>query len=184
MVNVYILIVVYYYCFKIYGIKTTLITNFCLSSLILSLIFTGLYSAADLETDFPFLIMKIGDTEFFVSDIITIFTIFIIVFELARFTLKKPKGTDLSIIDVIFISVLVSIYGILLQMLMDPTAAVMGLYYYQNPPSLNIFGFPIWFITSFSIYGLYALVFLLFERYFYQKRRICKSILKIHNNFN
>jgi hypothetical protein len=53
---------------------------------------------------------------------------------------------------------------------MDPTAAALGIYYYQNPPPINIFGFPIWFITSFAIYGLYAFIFLLIERYYFRKR--------------
>jgi hypothetical protein len=169
VINVYILIAVYYYCIKTYGIKATIITNLCLSSLVLILVFSGSYSAADLGSDFPFFKLKIGETEFSVTDAITIFSVFIVVFELARISLKKPKGTNLSIKNIIVISIVVSLYGIFFQLLMDPTAAALGIYYYLNPPAINIFGYPIWFITAFAIYGLYAFIFLLIERYFYQK---------------
>jgi len=154
--------VVYYYCIKTYGIKATIITNLCLSSLVLTLIFTGAYSVADLGTD-----LKIGDTVFLANDSLTIFTVFIVIFELARFSLKKTKGTDLSIKGIINISIVVTLYGVLFQLLVDPTAAALGLYYYRNPPPINIFGFPIWFITAFAIYGLYAFIFLLIERYYF-----------------
>jgi len=164
VINIYILIAVYYYCIKIYGIRTTIITNLCLSSLVLTLIFTGTYGIADLGTD-----LDIGNSVFLINDTLTIFTVFIVVFELARFSLKKTKGTDLSIKDIIIISVVVTVYGIFFQLLIDPTAAALGIYYYQNPPQINIFGFPIWFITAFAIYGLYAFVFLLIERYYFQK---------------
>ncbi len=164
VINVYILIAVYYYCIKTYGIRATLITNLCLSSLVLTLIFTGTYSIANLGTD-----LDIGNIVFLVNDSLTIFTIFIVVFELARFSLKKTKGTDLSMKNIIIISVVVSLYGILFQVLMDPTAAALGIYYYLNPPAINIFGFPIWFITSFAIYGLYAFIFLLIEHYNFKK---------------
>ncbi|MFX0043474.1 MAG: hypothetical protein ACFE8L_11235 [Candidatus Hodarchaeota archaeon] len=161
VINIYILIVVYYYCIKEYGIKTTIITNLSLSSLVLSLIFTGTYSVVDLESDLNF-----GDPVFFVNDSITIFTVFIVIFELARVSLKKTKGIYLSFKDIIIISIVVSLYGILFQLLMDPTAAALGVYYYRNPPTINIFGFPIWFIISFAIYGLYAFIFLLIERHY------------------
>lgn len=156
---------VYYYCIKIYGIKTTIITNLCLSSMVLILIFTGVYSVADVQSDLPFLI-----NPFLITDPITIFTIFIIVFELARFSLKKEKGTNLSLKNIISVSIVVSLYGIFFQLLMDPTAAALGIYYYQNPPIINIFGFPIWFITAFAIYGLYAFIFLLIEWYYIKRR--------------
>lgn len=168
LINIYILIAVYYYCIKTYGIKATIITNLCLSSLVLVLIFTDTYSAADLEFA-PFASLKIGDTEFGVTDPITIFTIFIVIFELARYSLKKQKGTNLHIKDIIEISLVVTLYGILFQIIVDPTAAALGIYFYQNIPAINILGFPIWFITAFAIYGLYAFIFLLVERYFYQK---------------
>ncbi|MFX1569050.1 MAG: hypothetical protein ACFFCV_11865 [Promethearchaeota archaeon] len=164
VINFYILIVVYYYCIKTYGLRVTILTNLCLSSMVLALIFTGTYSIADLGTE-----LDIGKPIFLINDTITIFTVFIVVFELARYSLKKSKGTDLSIKNIIFISALVTIYGIFFQLLMDPTAAALGVYFFQNPPSLNIFGFPIWFITSFSIYGLYAFIFLLIEQYYLQK---------------
>ncbi|MFX1601335.1 MAG: hypothetical protein ACFFB6_12120 [Promethearchaeota archaeon] len=167
IINIYILIAVYYYCIKTYGIKTTLITNLCLSSLVLTLIFTGTYSVADLGTD-----LEIGNIVFLINDTLTIFSVFIVIFELARFSLRKTKGTDLSIKEIIIVSILVSVYGILFQLLIDPTAAALGVYYYQNPPTINIFGFPIWFIISFAIYGLYAFVFLAIERYYFQKVNI------------
>lgn len=169
VISTYILIAAYYYCLKTYGIRATIITNVCLSSMVLILIFTGTYSVADLKSDLPLLTLKIGETEFLVTDPITIFSIFIVIFELARFSLKKTKGSDLSFKDIIIVSIVVSMYGILFQLLMDPTAAALGLYYNQNPPAINIFGFPVWFITAFAIYGLYAFVFLLIERYYFQK---------------
>jgi hypothetical protein len=169
VINFYILIAVYYYCIKTYGIKVTIITNACLSSLILILIFSGTYSAADLEFA-PFAKLKIGDTEFGISDPITIFSIFIVIFELARFSLNKTKGTDLSVKDIFIVSIVVTLYGVLFQVLVDPTAAALGLYYYRTPPTINVFGFPIWFITAFAIYGLYAFIFLLIERYYYQRK--------------
>ena len=113
--------------------------------------------------------LKIGDTVFLANDSLTIFTLFIVFFELARFSLKKSKGTELTIKEIIVISIVVSLYGILFQLLMDPTAAALGFYYYRNPPAINIFGYPLWFITSFAIYGLYAFIFLLIERYYFQK---------------
>ena len=164
VISIYILIAVYYYCIKTYGLKTTVLTNLCLSSMVLALILTGTYSVADLGTDLDF-----GKPIFLINDIITIFTVFIVIFELARHSLKKSKGTDLTIKNIIYISVVVSVYGILFQLLMDPTAAALGIYYYQNPPKINIFGFPIWFITAFAIYGFYAFMFLLIERYYFQK---------------
>ncbi len=164
VINIYILIAVYYFCIKTYGLKTTIITNLCLSSMVLTLIFTGSYSLADLGTD-----LDIGNTFFLINDTITIFTVFIVVFELTRFSLRKSKGTDLSMKDIVIVSVVVSLYGILFQILMDPTAAALGIYYYQNPPPINFFGYPIWFIASFSVYGLYAFVFLLIERYYFRK---------------
>ena len=164
VINIYILIAVYYYCIKTYGLLATLLTNLCLSSMILILIFTGSYSIADLGTD-----LDIGRPVFLINDTITIFTVFIIIFELARYSLIKSKGVDLSIKDIIIISIVVTLYGIFFQFLVDPTAAALGVYYFQNPPTINIFGFPLWFITAFAIYGLYAFIFLLIERYYFQK---------------
>ncbi|MHA2009992.1 MAG: hypothetical protein ACW99L_10375 [Promethearchaeota archaeon] len=164
VINIYILIAVYYYCVKTYGIRVTIITNISLSSLVLTLIFTGTYSAADLATDLEF-----PDIVFLFNDSLTIFSVFIVVFELARFSLKKTKGTILSLKKIIVVSLVVMVYGIFFQLLMDPTAAALGIYYYRDPPPINIFGFPIWFIFSFAIYGVYAFIFLLIERYNFQK---------------
>lgn len=61
ILNIYILIAVYYYCIKKYGIKVTIITNLSLSSLVLILMFTGAYPVADLESDLP-------ETELLVTD--------------------------------------------------------------------------------------------------------------------
>ena len=166
IINIYILIAVYYYCIKTYGIRATIITNLCLSSLVLTLIFTGTYSVADLGTD-----LDIENTVFLVNDSLTIFTVFIVVFELARFSLKKTKGTDLSMKDITSISIVVSLYGIFFQLLIDPTASALRIYYYRNPPPINFFGFPIWFITAFAIYGLYAFIFLMIEHHYFQKNK-------------
>lgn len=167
IVNIYILIAVYYYCIKTYGIKITVITNLSLSSLVLTLFFTGAYSVADVGSD-----LNLGEAVFLANDSITIFTLFIVIFELARYSLRKVKGTELYLKDIIIISVVVTLYAVFFQFLMDPTAAALGFYYYRNPPSINIFGYPLWFITSFSIYGLYAFIFLLIERYNFQKVNI------------
>ena len=176
LINIYILIAVYYYCIKIYGIKATIITNLFLSSLVLVLIITGTYSAAELEFA-PFASLKIGETEFGVTDPITIFSIFIVIFELARFSLKKQTGIDLTIKDIIMISIVTTLYGVLFQLIVDPTAAALGIYVYLNPPAINIFGFPIWFVTAFAIYGLYAFIFLLFERHFYKKSQSNETLI-------
>ncbi|MFW9875785.1 MAG: hypothetical protein ACFFG0_21995, partial [Candidatus Thorarchaeota archaeon] len=88
IINMYILIAIYYYCIKIYGIRANIITSISLSSLMLTLIFTETYSVADLGSD-----LEIPHTTFLVNEAITIFLIFIIVFELARFSLKRSKGT-------------------------------------------------------------------------------------------
>ena len=138
VINIYILIAVYYFCIKTYGIKATIITNLCLSSLVLTFMFTGTYSVADVGSDLD----QIFDP-FLVTDPITIFSVFVVIFELARFSLRKTKGTDLSMKGIIIISLVVSLYGILFQLLMDPTAAALGLYYYRDPPAINIFGYPI-----------------------------------------
>ncbi|MFX0030173.1 MAG: hypothetical protein ACFE8B_13260, partial [Candidatus Hermodarchaeota archaeon] len=146
-----------------------IVTNLCLSSLVLTLILTGTYSAAELEFA-PFTTLKFGDTEFGFSDPISIFTVFIVIFELARFSLGKIKGTELKNKDILMISIVVTLYGILFQLLVDPTAAALELYYYVNPPAINIFGFPIWFITAFAIYGLFAFIFLKIEQYYFKKK--------------
>ncbi|MFW9829470.1 MAG: hypothetical protein ACFFEY_17990 [Candidatus Thorarchaeota archaeon] len=164
IVNIYILIAVYYYCIKTYGIKTTIITNLSLSSLVLTLFFTGAYSVADVGSN-----LNLADCVFLANDAITIFTLFIVIFELARYSLNKIKGTELYLKDIIIISVVATLYAVFFQLLIDPTAAALGFYYYRNPPAINIFGYPLWFITSFSIYGLYAFIFLLIERYYFQK---------------
>ena len=158
-IHILIFISVYYYCIKIYGIKTTIITNLLLSSMILVMIFTGAYGIATLATD-------LNINYFWITDPISFFTFFILIFELARYSLKKNKGTIKKLKDIICVSILTSIYGICFQLIVDPTAAALGHYFFLDPPSVNIFGFPLWFIFSFSVYGLIGMIFLLIERYF------------------
>ena len=76
----------------------------------------------------------------------------------------KMKGDELSNKDILIISIVVSLFGLCYQPIMDLTSAAVGYYYYQNPPELNIFGYPIWFLLSFGIYGLYAFFFLALEK--------------------
>jgi len=158
-----LLVVVYIYCFKVYGVKTTLIINACTSSFVLIIIFTGFYSAAELHLP-SYFTGRIGETEFHLTDPIGIFITFIICFELGRISLRKIKGNPLTYKQIIYISILVSFYGMCLQPITDLTASAVGYYYYENPPEINIFGYPVWFFLSFSIYGFYALIFLLFEK--------------------
>jgi len=158
-------IIVYYYSIKTYGLKTILIVNLVLSSFVLLIIITGSYSAADLRLP-PYFKGNIGGTEFHLTDPISIFPIFMIILELGRISWGKMKGDPLSNKDVIIMSIIVSIFGLCYQPIMDLTSAAVGYYYYQNPPVINIFGYPIWFLMSFGIYGLYALIFLMFEKYY------------------
>ena len=74
------------------------------------------------------------------------------------------KGEPLTNIDVIIMSIIVLIFGLCYQPIIDLTSAAVGYYYYQSPPEINIFGYPIWFLMSFGIYGLYAFIFLMFEK--------------------
>jgi len=164
-VSIVVWILVYYYCFKIYGIKTTLITNLLISSFVLIQIFTGIYSIADLGGQ-SFLNIKIGNIEFLITDPISIFPLFMITFELGRISLRKTKGDDLLFKDIVQISLVVSFFGFCFQPIIDFTAAAVGFYYYRTPPELNIFGFPIIFLFAFSIYGLFAFIFLLIESHY------------------
>ena len=163
-ISIYILFAVYYYCIKTYGVKATLIAQLLTSFMVLSLMFSGAYGAAELGTDLDFDI-------YWITDPISIFSVFVVVFELARFSLKKMKGTELTYKDIISVSILTTIYGISLQLIMDPTAAALGHYYYLNPPPINIFGYPIWFITAFGIYGLYGFIILTIERHYFRKTK-------------
>ena len=92
-----------------------------------------------------------------------------ITFELGRYSLGKTKEINLSVRDIILVSILVSFYGVCHQPIIDLTAAAVGHYYYRNPPEVNIFGYPIIFLFSFSIYGLFAFIFLIIERYYKTK---------------
>lgn len=153
-----ILIMVYIYSIKVYGLKVTLITNSLLAGfVIVNMIF--FYSAVPLGSDLP-----ANFKQFFFTDITTIFPSFMITFELGRISLKKTKGNFLTNKDILYISLIVSFYGFCFQMLTDPTAAALRIYYYANPPELNIFGYPIAFLMSFTIYGLWGGIFLLLEK--------------------
>jgi hypothetical protein len=165
IVSIFVWILVYYYSFKTYGIKVTLITNLLVSFFVLIQIFTGIYSIADLYLT-SYLKATIGTTEFLITDPMGIFPSFMVMFELGRFTLRKTRSKELSVKDIIFVSILVSFYGICHQPIIDLTAAAVGHYYYRNPPELNVFGYPIIFLFSFSIYGLFAFIFLMIERYY------------------
>ncbi len=170
-ITIYILIVVYYYCFKIYGIKATVYMNFCLALIPIMGILTGSYALADLELA-PYWTLQFGDTKFFATDPITIFPIFLIIFEFGRYTIGNPRKIELTPKKIILISLLTTIYGIAFQFIIDPTAAALGVYYYRTPPPINIYGFPIWFITAFGIYGLFAFIFLIIERYYGKNKYI------------
>jgi hypothetical protein len=52
-------------------------------------------------------------------------------------------------------------------MLLDTSAAALGLYYYTDPPVINIFGYPIYFLLSFTIYGFWGAIFLILERKYF-----------------
>lgn len=134
-------------------------------SFVLIQIFTDIYSIADLG-GYSFLNIKIGNVEFLITDPINIFPLFMITFELGRISLRKTKGDDLLFKDIILISLVVSFFGFCFQPIIDFTAAAVGFYYYRTPPELNIFSFPIIFLFAFSIYGLFAFIFLLIESHY------------------
>jgi len=92
-----------------------------------------------------------------------------LIFELGRYSIGKTKGNLLTFKDIIKTSLLVSFYGICFQLIIDLTASAVGFYYYINPPSLNIFGYPIIFIFVFGIYGLFAFIFLIFKKRFLEQ---------------
>ena len=164
---------VYIYCIKIYGLKVTIITNILVIGFLMSIILTDFYSIVPLGTNLPSCyLVKIGNTEFLITDLISIFPTFIITFELGRISLKKTKNNSIAYQDILFISLLVSFYGFCFQMLLDISAAAVGLYYYLYPPELNILGYPIEFLLSFTIYGLWARIFLLIEKRYYLKGHI------------
>ena len=123
------------------------------------------YSSVPLGTDLPpSYQVKIGNTQFFFTDITGIFPSFMITFELGRISLNKTRGQPLNYKDILYISLIVSFFGFCTQILIDSTAAALGMYYYLFPPELNIFGYPIAFLLSFTIYGLWGAIFLLFEK--------------------
>jgi len=169
VLNIGLYIIIYYYGVKVYGVKTTLIVNALTASFVIILIITGTYSAADLYIH-PLFAGKYGETEFHFTDPISIFPSFMIIFELGRISLKKTRGTELTYKDICLVSILVSVYGVLFQPIGDLASSAVGSVYYLNPPVLNIFGYPIWFIISFWVYGVYAFIFLVIEKKFANRK--------------
>jgi hypothetical protein len=112
-----------------------------------------------LGTDLPYY-NSIGP----LSDMLGIFPSFLITFELGRYTLGKTNERYLSYKDIVFVGLIVSFFGFCFQMVLDTSAAGLGLYFYTNPPPVNIFGYPILFLLSFTIYGLWGAVFLFIEK--------------------
>jgi hypothetical protein len=97
---------------------------------------------------------------------IGIYPSFLITFELGRYALGKTKSRILTNQEIVRVGLLVSFFGFYYRVLLDVSVAGLGLYYYTNPPSINIFGYPIVFLLSFTIYGLWGGIFLLIEREF------------------
>lgn len=112
-----------------------------------------------LGTDLP----AYGDIGAF-TDMVTVFPTFLITFELGRYALGKTNDQALTGKDIVQVSLLVSFFGFCFQMLLDAPAAGLGLYYYTDPPTVNIFGYPIIFLLSFTVYGLWGAIFLFFEK--------------------
>lgn len=153
------LVCAYYYSIKVYGFKITVITSLSITSLFIVLLLSGAYSSVPLGTDLAFQ-LTIGPF----TDMLGIFPSFLITFELGRFTLRKTNVQSLTYNDIVFVSLLVSFFGFCHQLILDASAAGLGLYYYTDPPVLNLFGYPIIFLLSFTVYGLWGAIFLLFEK--------------------
>ncbi len=153
----------YLYSYKVYGIKLTIIVALLLFAFVLVGVLTGGYSAANLFIYPPFT-ATLNHTEFLITDPFSIFPSFLIIFELARYSVSRLRGSELTNRDILIITLLTSFYGICHQMFIDSTAGALGYYYVQNPPAWNIFGFPIIFLLSFTIYGLWGGIILLVEK--------------------
>ncbi|MFW9993387.1 MAG: hypothetical protein ACFFD4_15190 [Candidatus Odinarchaeota archaeon] len=149
----------YIYSIKVYGIKITAITSLLITSFFIVIFLSGAYLSVPLGTDLPFY-ETIGPF----TDMISIFPSFLITFELGRYALGKTNDKFLTSKDIVLAGLLVSFFGFCFQMILDTSAAGLGLYYYTDPPPINIFGYPVYFLLSFTIYGLWGTIFLLIEK--------------------
>ncbi|MFX1508004.1 MAG: hypothetical protein ACFFDC_18100, partial [Promethearchaeota archaeon] len=160
--GILLLICAYIYSFKVYGLKITVITSLLITSFFLILFLSGAYSSVPLGSDLT-LTQVTGPF----TDMIGIFPSFLITFELGRYALNKTNDKVLSLQAIVYVCLLVSFFGFCFQMLLDTSAAALGLYYYTDPPVINIFGYPIIFLLSFTIYGLWGAIFLILERIYF-----------------
>jgi hypothetical protein len=142
---------------------------------ILSQVYTGAYAIANLYL-FPLFKLRFGGSEFLITDPITIFPTFLITFELGRISLGKTKSSISSWKDIILVSILVSFFGFCFQLIIDLSASAIGFYYYQNPPILNIFGYPILFFMAFPFYGFVGFIFLSIEYYRKRTKKSSKDV--------
>jgi len=161
VLSLFLLICAYLYSIRIYGTKVTSVTSLLITSFFIVIFLSGAYSSVPLGTDLPFY-NTIGP--FF--DMVGIFPSFLITFELGRYALGKTNERYLTRKDIVSVALLVSFFGFCFQMALDISAAGLGLYFYTNPPPMNIFGYPVLFLLSFTIYGLWGGIFLFFERKF------------------
>ena len=157
--GIFLLICAYIYSFKVYGLKITVITSLLITSFFLILFFSGTYSSVPLSSD-----LELVQTTGAFTDMIGIFPSFLVTFELGRYALNKTNDKFTSNKEIVYVSLVVSFFGFCFQMLLDTSAAGLGLYYYTDPPVINIFGYPIYFLLSFTIYGLWGAIFLILER--------------------
>lgn len=157
--GIIMLICAYIYSLKVYGAKITIITTLLITSFFIVLWISGAYSSVPLGTDLP-----LNETIGVFTDMIGIFPSFLITFELGRYALGKTNDTLLTTKDIVFVGLLVSFFGFCFQVVLDLSAAGLGLYYFTDPPPINIFGYPLYFLLSFTIYGLWGAIFLLFEK--------------------
>lgn len=157
--GIILLVCAYIYSYKVYGLKITVVTSFLITSFFLILFLSGAYSSVPLGSD-----LALAQATGAFTDMIGIFPSFLVTFELARYALRKTNDTILSNEDIIIVSIVASFFGFCFQMLLDTSAAGLGLYYYTDPPVINIFGYPILFLLSFTIYGLLGAIFLVLEK--------------------
>ncbi|MFX0208120.1 MAG: hypothetical protein ACFFDT_19190 [Candidatus Hodarchaeota archaeon] len=163
--GIFLLICAYIYSFKVYGLKITVITSLLITSFFLILFLSGAYSSVTLGSD-----LALTQITGAFTDMIGIFPSFFVTFELGRYALNKTNDKVLSLQNIVYVSILVSFFGFCFQMLLDTSAAALGLYYYTNPPVINIFGYPIIFLLSFTIYGLWGAIFLILEKRYTNSR--------------
>lgn len=158
-IGLIMLICAYIYSIKVYGMKVTAITSVLITSFFTVLFLSGVYSSVPLGSDLSFQSI-IGPF----TDMIGIFPSFLITFELGRYALQKTNDKSLTNTDIVFVSLVVSFFGFCHQIVLDASAAGLGLYYYIDPPPLNLFGYPFYFLLSFTIYGLWGAIFLVYEK--------------------